>query len=111
MTGDVRHEFPGAAVIKPKSIDERVIFRQPEQPRLFVSALWLVRHSADFDKAKAQRPERVCRASVLIKTRGETYRIVELKSESFECAERRNLVPRRDDSSHRLRVQNRGKTI
>jgi hypothetical protein len=42
----------GAAIIKPKAIDERVILGESKQSRLFVSALRLVGDGADFDKPK-----------------------------------------------------------
>ena len=87
MARDVCDQFRSAAVVEPKSINQRAIFGQAKQSRLFVSALRLVRDGADFDEAEAQSAQRVRRAPILIETRGDSHWIRKRESKSFQFCE------------------------
>jgi hypothetical protein len=107
MPRDVLHQFQAPQLLT-KSIDERVI-------RVIETGAAFVTRCGDFDGAGFDKPkpsdERVCRPAILVEPRGQTYRIVELESKSFELSEWRNLVTRSDCLSYRPRTQRDGQAV
>ncbi|MNZ62690.1 hypothetical protein D3C78_808190 [compost metagenome] len=77
-------------IIKPHSINKRLILRQPEQSRLLIAGLRLRSNRTHLGEAEANTGEAVCRYAILIETGSETDRMRELQSEQL-CSKLRRL--------------------
>ena len=78
-----------AFVVEPGTIDQGLIFRQPEQSRSRVSRLWMKRDRACFDKTETERGQRSQGDAVLVEAGRETDGIRKQQSKPADWILRR----------------------
>jgi hypothetical protein len=74
----------GAFIVESGAIDERLIFRQSEQPRAHIAGLLVISDSSGLNEAKAQCGQSLERDAVLVKAGGQTNRILKRQPESLD---------------------------
>jgi hypothetical protein len=88
------NEAVHAFVVEAHAVDQRFGLCQAEQPRTGVSALRARRDRADFDKAEAERGERIDVFAILVETGREAHRV--RKVDSHHVARARRIARGRD---------------
>jgi hypothetical protein len=90
-----------AVVVEAHAIDERLVARQPEQPRLRIAGLRLRGHGADLDEAKAEREHLAHVLRVLVEAGGEAERPRQLLAEHLRAQSRiARRIPAPREPSH-----------